>query len=306
MAKNKKSHINTKEDLINNFELFQLFIAFPKNFELLHDFVIECKIYDELKYSKNDILDWTKDERVLFGAFDYFWDSVLMYCTIAYVNHNSTAKLISLFKSELTQVKMTYKKPYADFVVKILEDKNRFPFESSMLIKSIKEIDLNMSYELIDRNSFFAKDKELQKDSIIMIFGFAKTKREKIEEFFQENYSKELIEIASDYIPQKLDSLKGTEINKNGSIDKIDWKKDERLIPYLIHLLNLNGFLSVKNQFAFIEKYFTVNGKQIKRTNLKSNYNQADYYNKKLDLTPVEIKQLNEIINQLNFLLDKL
>jgi len=87
---------------------------------------------------------------------------------------------------------------------------------------------------------------------------------------------------------------------------KIDWKKDERLIPYLIHLLNENGFIKEKNQFAFIEKHFTVNSKPIKRENIKANYNQADYLNKSINKSPKEIKQINDFIEQLNSILNAL
>lgn len=87
---------------------------------------------------------------------------------------------------------------------------------------------------------------------------------------------------------------------------KIDWKKDERLIPYLIHLLNENGFLSEKNQFSFIEKHFTANGKPIKRENIKANYNQADYLGMKPSKYPKEIKQINDIMEQLKIILDAL
>lgn len=87
---------------------------------------------------------------------------------------------------------------------------------------------------------------------------------------------------------------------------KIDWKKDERLIPYLIHLLNTNGYINEKNQFAFIEKHFTANGKPIKRENIKANYNQADYLNKHINKSPKEIKQINDFIEQLNILLNAL
>ncbi|HMS29267.1 MAG TPA: hypothetical protein PKD32_05420 [Saprospiraceae bacterium] len=89
-------------------------------------------------------------------------------------------------------------------------------------------------------------------------------------------------------------------------INKIDWKKDERLIPYLIHLLNENGFIKEKNQFAFIEKHFTANGKPIKRENIKANYNQADYLNKPINKSPKEIKQINDFIEQLNSILNAL
>lgn len=88
--------------------------------------------------------------------------------------------------------------------------------------------------------------------------------------------------------------------------NKIDWKKDERLIPYLIHLLNENGFIKEKNQFAFIEKHFTANGKPIKRENIKTNYNQADYLNKPINKSPKEIKQMNDFIEQLNSILNSL
>jgi len=91
---------------------------------------------------------------------------------------------------------------------------------------------------------------------------------------------------------------------KTHPTSKIDWKNNERLIPYLIHLLNEAGFLKEKNQFALIEEHFTAKGKPIKRVNLKTNYQQADYLNKKLSKTPKEIMQLNEIAEKLKKLND--
>ncbi len=88
------------------------------------------------------------------------------------------------------------------------------------------------------------------------------------------------------------------------SIQKIDWKKEERLIPFLIHLLNEKGFLNEKNQFAFIEKHFTVNGKPVKRESIKANYNLADYLNKPHKKTPKEIKELTDIVERLNDILN--
>jgi len=88
------------------------------------------------------------------------------------------------------------------------------------------------------------------------------------------------------------------------SFNKIDWKKDERLIPFLIHLLNESGYISEKNQFSFIEKHFTVKGKNIKRGNIKANYQQADYLNKPINKSPKEIKELSSILDKLNSILD--
>lgn len=112
---------------------------------------------------------------------------------------------------------------------------------------------------------------------------------------------------------EKLSHLEATQSNlvqnsavntQPESIQKIDWKKEERLIPFLIHLLNEKGFLNEKNQFAFIEKHFTVNGKPVKRESIKANYNLADYLNKPHKKTPKEIKELTDIVERLNDILN--
>ncbi len=97
----------------------------------------------------------------------------------------------------------------------------------------------------------------------------------------------------------KIEPKQSQNLSDCEGISKIDWQSDERLIPYLIYLLNEAGFLKERNQFAFIEKHFTAKGKPIKRKNLKANYQQADYLNKKLSKTPKEIKQLNEAVEKL-------
>lgn len=93
--------------------------------------------------------------------------------------------------------------------------------------------------------------------------------------------------------------LTNTTSGEKQVLDKIDWKTNERLIPYLFKLLNDAGFINVNHPFATIAKHFTVNGKTIKRVNLKSNYNESDIENIAPSKIPIDAKKILEIKTKL-------
>jgi hypothetical protein len=87
--------------------------------------------------------------------------------------------------------------------------------------------------------------------------------------------------------------------NNNKSSNKIDWKKNQRTIAYLIHQLNQYGFINEKTVYSLITNLFTVNGNEINRKYLVSNYKQADYDELKQHNRPPELKEIDTIIDRL-------
>ena len=294
----ENQHGSYKES--EKYKIFEQIIQLTNNYSLVTDFSNESVIRNSFQ---NNIEDETVQLIVSYELLNMY---VFNFCMVAYWFNNHTLNLISWYKSELNKCPLSIKEIVKKYTIRVLEDKERYPFDATMLIDGIRRTNSENKLQSIPQSILFYftgkeefEDLELLNEGIFRILGTFKTKNQIIMDFVEEHYSKEFLDIVANKLPQSLNNhtleIRGVLTNS-----KIDWKKDERLIPYLIHLLNEAGFIDERNQFAFISKFFTVNGKVISRKSLKSNYSQADYLNRNHKKIPIELKQINEIINKLN------
>lgn len=316
MAKTGKDLQELNVNINNEDILYQEFIKIDKNIELLNSFIDDFPIIFK-KVEKYDFSDSNKtiDEVKYFFAYKLFDGYISRFCFYSYLFNDEKIKIICMLKSYISDLDNDLKKFTLNGIKKVLSDGLRFPFDSAnYLIDEINKIDINKSFDKIKHDPFtYFTNNSSYSDitkvymAIFSINGFIKSKEQVHSDYIKDNYSKELIEVISKSMPdintKHLTPQKEIELPKP---QKIDWKKDERLIPYLIHLLNENGYINEKHQFAFIEKHFIANGKPIRRENIKANYNQADYLNKHINKTPKDIIQINNIIEQLNSILNTL
>ncbi len=103
-------------------------------------------------------------------------------------------------------------------------------------------------------------------------------------------------------IKQKLEE---NSISKNENLgesklsNKIDWRGNQRLIPYLFRLLNKASYIDEKDIFKLTSETFTSKGKPINREHLASNYSQGDYDGKKTNELPKDAQKIKLIIEKL-------
>lgn len=81
--------------------------------------------------------------------------------------------------------------------------------------------------------------------------------------------------------------------------EKINWLSNERLIPYLFDALARHNFISIKNNFTNISNHFSVNGKEITRENIKSNYSSSGYRDKVDKSKTIEMIKIDEIVDKI-------
>jgi hypothetical protein len=203
-----------------------------------------------------------------------------------------------------------------DFLKQIRQEKN--------VNNALKIINDNNRFKLIAERLFFKR---------ILLDGFYKDKlrsllpiidklitrletefEEEVSNFMKISLPKDLVFLMESYnngLPWQIDEVlipneesegysNGFKIESNNkSSNKIDWRGNQRLIPYLFRLLNKVGFIDEKDIFKLASETFTSKGKPINREHLASNYSQGDYDGKKSKELPKEAQKIKLIVDKL-------
>jgi hypothetical protein len=228
-----------------NFDNTKWIVSIPKNYNLVNDFAKEINAFEF--YDKHD-LDTSKysvDEIVLYSTYLYMEKNVFNLCSTAYRYREQPIKLISWFKSEITKYAIKDRKAIVDFTIRILQDKDRFPFDETILMIGLNDIDLNNDYKLINQHEFqyflnsdTFSDYELFVKSILQIKGILQTKKQGIENFIKKHSgSNDFNEIVSKYCISKDETnnqIKSFEFSNSKYLDNLENTFD-RLKPDFIH-----------------------------------------------------------------------
>lgn len=219
---------------------FEVFILNPNNYKLLKEFTDEIGLYEISKdYVPKDKTK-SKDKVILLGAFN-FYERVLQYCTHVYIFRDQPFELINVLKSRLTEIQFEIRRPFINAILKILNNKLRFPFPNEILIQEIERIDVNQEYEFfeIDGQAFKAPVKdndsflELKVEALFSIYHGKKSKEKIVDEFIEQNIDKELFEILSTKLP-KYHSLidNSMPVNESDLVKNLDPTTHQRFLVF--------------------------------------------------------------------------
>jgi hypothetical protein len=255
------------EDLV----LFNWMISVPKNHKFISDFAIDMQIannfidkdcsFIKLKNSETQI---SKEEAILISAFQLLKVIVFQFAEVAYRNYEKPIKLISWFKSELNHIHVENREVIINYTIQLLEDKERFPDDMSIIINGLKAIDINEELQVINQpeHVFFAGGKGYELDIMVESksrpYGLLKTKRAIIEEFFEKNMCKELIEVAIEKIPQLNKQFRVQATTKEAETIRLDASPTQIVFLFqtLIEEKLINETLNPK-LWSLIATYFT-------------------------------------------------
>lgn len=259
--------MNEANKELQDLGIYKFIIEIPKNYQLISEFGKEIGAYDLLKKKELDTSQLSFDEIALFGSYGYMDKVVFSFCSIAYRYNKMPIKLISWFKSHISGHELKTKQVIKDFTIKVLEDKDRFPFDATILINGINGINIEDDFYWIEQHEFDYflgtdrfDDYELFIKSYIQIWGLVKSKNQIIEDFIKENYSKELIEITNREIPRYENNIKANIKPYIKEIEPIRLDATQTQIVYLFKCLVkekiINESLNPK-LWHLVSTYFT-------------------------------------------------
>lgn len=298
-------------------------INFPSNLKLIEK--INSYIY------KTEIERWeiskgaSIQELANYLSFKWWDEHPCTYCHLINMYHKQPQKVINWIGGCLNQFTPELKKMCIEIMLEMIEDKQRFEFESegvNYIYNWLKNIDINEKHpdfinEGVKMLVYFNGQESIPAEKVIeshaRMYGLLKDKKQVYKEYITENLNSAFIEAVNELnIFTKVEGVTKIPAQSKRELEPIKWQKQSILLAYLISELKNYGFINGENIWKLCEQIFVDrNGKPIKATTFTSfvkNYenNQTERDIKGSPKNSSEITQLISLLKQISKDFDKI
>lgn len=268
-----------------SYKQFLLLIEIPTNFKLISEFSRE-EIISKTFIEFYPTMVNNEDAKLIY-AYELLNRYVFGFCIDAYCFHNQPLKLISWYKSRLAQGPLIFREIIKRYTIKVLEDKDRYLFDATILIDGIKNTESVGKQSLIyeDVFTYFTgkeafEDLKLSMESIFRILGTFKSKRQAMYDLVKNNYSPELLEAFNTYHPKDTLGKK----QKDSSILST-FKLDKQFTTKLFEKLDSN-YLKGVYQTDYNRLFNGSSLENFKKIEWSGSISSLSYFIKKIESKP--------------------